>query len=154
MRDFFDKLIPFLADHYWLTLGFIVALVLVIIEEVRSRGLSARVSPGKAVQMMNQSNAMVVDIRSSSQFEQAHVIHAVNIPQAELESGVKKIERYRDKPVIVVCANGTQSVAAVKKLQKLGFEHAAVLAGGLAAWKSASLPTTAGKSKKKAANSG
>ena len=44
-------------------------------------------------------------------------------------------------PLVVVCPTGTRAQRAVVLLKKLGFENTTALAGGLAAWRAANLPT-------------
>ncbi|MDT7929358.1 rhodanese-like domain-containing protein, partial [Tepidimonas sp.] len=43
-------------------------------------------------------------------------------------------------PLVLVCASGMRSRRAVAIAKKLGYERAVSLAGGMAAWRSASLP--------------
>ena len=44
-------------------------------------------------------------------------------------------------PLILVCPRGARSTQAVAIAKKLGYEKAQSLAGGLNAWKAATLPT-------------
>ena len=43
-------------------------------------------------------------------------------------------------PLILVCQSGARSSRAVATAKKLGYEKVQSLSGGLAAWKTASLP--------------
>jgi len=43
-------------------------------------------------------------------------------------------------PLVVVCPTGARAGRAAGALRKLGYEKAQVLAGGLKAWRDASLP--------------
>ena len=53
----------------------------------------------------------------------------------------KVLERFKDKPVIVSCATGNRSGSAASVLRKHGFTNVVNLAGGVAAWQQAGLPT-------------
>ena len=49
-------------------------------------------------------------------------------------------EKYKDKPVIVVCRSGSRSASGCAMLKKQGFDQVYNLRGGLMAWKNANLP--------------
>ncbi len=61
-----------------------------------------------------------------------HLVNAVNIPAAELESQSEKISAYKTKPVIVyVFSSGTAAHEAANTLVKKGFTNIMVLQGGI-----------------------
>jgi len=97
------------------------------------------ITPLQATLLMNQ-NALVLDVRGAADYEKGHMLHARNVPLADLESRVTEFEKYKAKPVLVVCDNGNQSTRAAAILRKKGFEQLAVLGGGLGAWQQAGLP--------------
>ena len=102
--------------------------------------------PGKevgttqAVQMINRRDAVVVDVREPAEFKAGHIPNAKNIPLGELPGRLKELEKFKAKPVIVVCATGNRSRAASALLQKNGYAEAYNLQGGMAAWRQASMP--------------
>lgn len=68
-----------------------------------------------------QDGAVILDVRTHSEFQGGHINGAVNIPVQELQhsnllSGVKK-----DKPVITCCASGMRSASAKGILQAKGY---------------------------------
>ncbi len=63
-----------------------------------------------------------------------------HVPLDELEGKLAGIVKNKATPVILVCASGMRSKRAVAIAKKLGFENAHSLAGGLGAWRAASLP--------------
>jgi rhodanese-related sulfurtransferase len=95
----------------------------------------------QATMLMNQKDSLVIDVRDPGEYAQGHILNARNIPLAELDTRVKEIERFKDKPVIVSDATGTRSGSAAGVLRKHGFTHVSNLAGGVAAWRQAGLPT-------------
>jgi Rhodanese-related sulfurtransferase len=58
---------------------------------------------------------------------------------------IKRLEKYRDRPIILSCATGSRSASAYHRLKKLGFEKVYNLRGGLMAWQGASFPLAKGK---------
>jgi rhodanese-related sulfurtransferase len=95
----------------------------------------------QATLLMNQQDALVVDVREPAEFEAGHIIGARNIPLSQIEARAADLKRNKGKPVVVCCASGTRSAAAVAAFKKHGFEKVFSLNGGLAAWKQAGLPT-------------
>jgi len=106
----------------------------------RGAGGGATVSTLEATLLMNQKGALVLDLRESSDYEKGHVLGSRNVPFGELEARAGDFEKYKAKPVVVVCEAGNRSVRAVGMLRKRGFEQVFSLGGGIAAWQQAGLP--------------
>ena len=105
-----------------------------------SRKSGQGVSPQAAVQLINKSNAVVLDIRSVNEFKEGHIVDAINIPLAELTKRVGKLDDYRNIPIIVICAIGQHAGMAGRQLTEAGFAQVIRLSGGISAWRAASLP--------------
>lgn len=99
-----------------------------------------RVNTLEATLMMNKEGAGLVDLRDDADFAKGHVLNAVNIPMAQLESRLGELSKFKDKPLIVYCDAGNRSGAALVILKKNGFDKAFNLGGGMAAWQQAGLP--------------
>jgi rhodanese-related sulfurtransferase len=98
------------------------------------------VSPLQAVQLINRRDALVIDVREANEYKSGHIGGSRHIPQGQLEGRLKELDRFKAKPVILVCATGNRSGAASALLQKSGFTEAYNLQGGIAAWTQASMP--------------
>lgn len=70
--------------------------------------------------------ALVIDVRSPSEFAGGHVEGSVNIPLSELPRKVSSLDKKR--PTIVCCASGMRSGAALGVLMTNKFES--VINGG------------------------
>jgi len=66
--------------------------------------------------------AVVVDVRTPAEFTDGHIPGAINIPQHQLTLAEKCL-REKSAPVVVYCNRGIRSVAAVRMLERLGFER-------------------------------
>jgi rhodanese-related sulfurtransferase len=98
-------------------------------------------SPAEATLLINRQDALLLDVRDAAAFGAGHVINAKNIPLAQLEARAGDLAKFKDKPVICHCENGSQAGAALAVLKKQGFNNLFNLRGGYAAWKQAGLPT-------------
>ncbi len=108
---------------------------------VQRRAGGPSVGTLEATMLMNRKDSLVLDVRESGEFAQGHILGARNIPLDELDRRVKEIERFKDKPVVVSCAVGNRAGTAAKRLREQGFTNVVNLAGGIAAWRAAGLPT-------------
>ncbi len=106
---------------------------------LQARGAGSLTAQG-AVQLINRERAVVVDLRSSEQFSAGHITNARNVPQDQLEAKLPTTVKNKNLPLILVCDNGSLSQRAVAAAQKLGYQQAQALAGGLRSWKAANLP--------------
>jgi rhodanese-related sulfurtransferase len=131
----------FFTEHWALSGAFIVLLILLLANEWRNRGAgSSSISPQELVGLMNHSRAAVIDIREKETFGQGHILGAMNMLQSEMENKKKMLNKYRSKPVIVVCQNGLSSSKARQWLLNEGFEEVYSLKGGIESWKTENLP--------------
>ncbi len=105
---------------------------------VRSRVAGPALSTLQVTQLINGKNATIVDIRPPAEFAKGSLPNARNLPADKVKDGAGALKK--DKPVIVVCANGRQAGGVAAQLRSSGFNEVFVLAGGLAAWREAGLP--------------
>lgn len=143
-----DQLFEFITNHWMLVAAFVVIIVLLIFEELKGsvRGLP-KVSPQEVTRMINRDEALVLDVRDENAYHAGHIIGAEHVVPSQIDSKINKLQKHKEKPVIVVCQNGSQaSVNIGVKLRKLGFNQLYLLTGGMQAWKQASLPLTKNKS--------
>lgn len=130
----------FLIDN-WMLISIAVASGGMLAWPLISKSAQANaLEPNAAVQLMNREKAVVIDVSEAETFATGHVGGAKNIPFAQLESKLPTMVKNKALPLILVCANGAQARRAAAVAQKLGYAQAKALAGGLRAWKEASLP--------------
>ncbi len=103
-------------------------------------GGGTQISTLEATRLMNQGATLVLDVRDAPDFASGHLPRARHIPIKELSKRVEEIGKYKDKPVIITCRNGSRAGAASRFLKRAGFTTVYQLKGGLAAWQQASLP--------------
>lgn len=134
------QLVEFITKHWMLCSLMLLVLLVLLQQEWHQRRVGiAQITPAQAVQWINQQQALVIDIRPSAAFAAGHLLGSLAIEQSLLKARLQTLEKYRDKPLIVVCQAGHTAVHAATLLKKEGFK-AVVLGGGLQAWKSSGLP--------------
>ncbi|GAB2788099.1 rhodanese-like domain-containing protein [Halomonas shantousis] len=133
-----DKLFEFAQNHPLLVGAFLLVLLAWIAFEAL-RG-NHGVSTGEATNLVNREDGVIVDIRDSKDFKAGHIAGAKNIPQSRLNDRLNELEKFKDKPVIVVCKHGQSSGVAVAQLSKAGFSRVSKLKGGMGQWQADNLP--------------
>lgn len=103
-------------------------------------GRSPQVGAFEAVQLINRRDALVLDVRDKADYAAGHIPNARNIPLAELTGRLREIEKFKSRPIVINCQNGTRSAGVCTLLTKNGFGEVFALAGGLRGWVEASLP--------------
>ncbi len=68
-------------------------------------------------ELMGQEEYIIVDVRTKEEYEEGHLLDAINIPVDQiLESDLSK-----DKMIFVYCKSGNRSNNAYQTLKKLGY---------------------------------
>lgn len=93
-----------------------------------------------AMNLINRQNAVVLDVREQGEYDSGHVINSRLIPVGQLRERVGELEKYRQRPIVVLCRSGNRSASAAAFLKKEGFTKVHNLAGGIIAWQKANLP--------------
>jgi rhodanese-related sulfurtransferase len=122
-----------------LAIGSGIALILPLLS--RSTAGVTVLSVTEAVMLMSRKSALVLDVREPDEFAQGHLQGARNIPLSQLDARLKELEKYREKPVMVVCERGGRATKAAKLLKAQQFTALHVLKGGMQAWLEAKMPT-------------
>jgi rhodanese-related sulfurtransferase len=91
-----------------------------------------------ATRLINDTQAVVLDVRDQAEFAAGHVPNACHIPLAQLAERAGELPA--GKPVLVCCNTGARSASAAGVLRKAGRDQVFNLSGGLQAWKQAGLP--------------
>ncbi len=131
----------FVSNNIWLVAIAVISGGYVVWPWI-SKGTSGlrEVGPMEAVQLMNRKDAVVLDVREQGEFSDGHISGSKHFPLGSLEKRSGELKKFARKPIVVVCASGARSRSACTTLKKLGFEDVSLLAGGIGAWKQASLP--------------
>lgn len=129
----------FLAQEWLLVLALLVVIVMLFMHEGRRSGPT--VTPQQAINLVNAEGGIFLDLRDASEFNKGHVSGAVNIPVTKLPERMVELEKYKDKPIVLVCKMGQQSGAAGKQLRSAGYTNVNRMTGGMMEWGNLQLPT-------------
>jgi rhodanese-related sulfurtransferase len=101
------------------------------------------VSAEEAMQLQDDPNVLLVDIRDIRERNQGYIPNSKHAPRGMLEFWVDPESPYHKdyfssgKKLVLHCAAGWRSALAAKALQDMGLGNVAHIGGGFTAWKEA-----------------
>src|SRR3990167_6537909 len=130
----------FISHHALISFSFVVVVFLLLfVELIRLRRKVNDLTPLEVTQLINHKRGLVVDIRSKESFQQGHIIDALLLSSREIRENFKRLDKYKERPIILVCDTGIESQKIAAILYKRGYDTYA-LSGGLRAWQQAEMP--------------
>lgn len=134
------SLVKFFIDNWFLFLTALVSGALLLWPLITRGSGGGKVNPNEAVRLINRERAVLLDVSEPAEYAAGHASGARNVPLAQLEKS-GDLPKNKALPLVVMCPSGSRATRAAAILHKLGYEKAQPLAGGLAAWREANLPT-------------
>ena len=101
------------------------------------------ISPQLLNEMINDGDALVVDVRETNEYEDEHIPGTLLYPLSFLDADL--FPKITEKKVVMVCQVGKRSAAAAKQLMAEGLAGVVNLEGGLEAWLEEGLETEGAK---------
>lgn len=103
------------------------------------------ITPERAKEMLDRDEVALIDVRETWEWMTARIPGAALLPTSEIGQRIGEVPM--DRPVIVYCAVGQRSAAAVDTLRQRGHRQAYNIAGGIVAWMNGQYPVEAGPTK-------
>lgn len=129
----------FLAQEWLLVAALLVVIAMLFMHEGRRSGPT--LTPQQAINLVNTEGGVFLDLRDASDYKKGHISGALNIPASKLAERMVELDKYKDKPIILVCKMGQQAGAAGKQLRAAGYTKVNRMTGGMMEWANLQLPT-------------
>ena len=131
--------LEFLAQQWILVIALLAVIIMLVLHEARKSGPS--LSPQQAINLVNNQQGVFVDLRDGAEYKKGHIVDALHIPASKVVDRIAELEKFRDKPIVLVCKMGQQSGAAGKQLKAGNFDKVYKMSGGMLEWTNLQLPT-------------
>ena len=118
-----DLVFQFLGEQWLLVMALVATLSMLVLHEARKAGPALSIN--EAVQLINVEGGVFLDIRDGGDFARGHITDALHIPAASLPDRYAELEKFRNKPIVVVCKMGQSAGPATKTLRAQGFGRVA-----------------------------
>ena len=96
------------------------------------------ISPNEAKRMIDEENAVIIDIRDPDEYAREHIEGARLMPLSVFTLLPPAPDR--ERPAIFHCRTGTRAKGSAETLEKHGFSATYLMEGGFMGWKKAGLP--------------
>ena len=94
------------------------------------------VAPAFAEKKFNKKKVVVLDVRTTQEFNEGHLPNAVQIDVMDSVAFVQQISQLKKgKTYLVYCKSGRRSTKAATIMEQQGFRHIWNMEGGITAWK-------------------
>ena len=92
-----------------------------------------RITATQAKELMGRYSAIILDVRSASEFARGHIQGAILLPDYDIKYSAENILTDTNELILVYCQSGNRSRAATSLLLSMGFVNVYDF-GGINAW--------------------
>jgi len=128
------------AQYWWV--GLIAVVVIVLLSKKAGKsfgGETEEIDAKRAAELIEQEQALLIDLAEKTTFEKGHISCAINMPGITFINGTAELSD-TSKPVILVPMKGLIPMPVVQYMDSVGVPKTYIFKGGLEAWKAADLP--------------
>lgn len=149
-----QQLLQFINNHLLLNLAWLLLFIMTVIIWVKNSLSDVTVvSSQEAIQLINQSGAIVWDVRSKHSFDKGHIAESRHVSvQAIKANPLDLLAQYKARQLVLVSDDGLQAMTLAKVLHQQGFRHVSVLRDGLLGWNGNQLPLTTSSTSQRLVN--
>ena len=131
----------FVAEQWLLVSLLLILVTALIVVEGKKGGKS--INFHQVTRLLNDDEAILLDVRESKEFNTGHIVNAINIPFGKLAARITELEKHKSKTVIVADKMGQHSGSCGKTLKDNGYNPVR-LQGGMTEWNAQNLPVVKG----------
>ena len=128
----------FLIDYWYFSVPLFFFLFLFAYSEMNKGG--KKIEPNELTRLVNKENSILIDLRKKEDYENGHIMTALNYPHQEFDNQMHELDKFKERPIILVCDMGRNSANIGEKLKKAEFEKTFRLNGGMMTWTQENLP--------------
>ena len=126
------------VSEQWILVSILIVLLYAYIWTEKTKG-GPTVSIHSATRVINNGEAVVVDLREAKEFKAGHIVDAMNIPHNKLKDQLTQLASHKEKTLILVDKMGQHAGTARRMLRTEGFTVNR-LEGGMTEWQNQNLP--------------
>jgi len=94
-----------------------------------------------AVNLINTSPTIILDFRSSSEFDRARIASSINIKKEDINSSSQTLKKIKkNKKILLISNSHFELYSIIKKFKDLNYQNIHVLQGGINSWINSDLP--------------
>jgi len=94
----------------------------------------AELSAEQAAEVLQNTNPLILDVRTQGEFQQGYIQGANLLPVQVLQQNMQKLAEYKNQDILIYCATGNRSTVASRLLIENGFKKIYNLRYGISDW--------------------
>lgn len=99
----------------------LICMMLLLITGCSSKVANGKVTCNQKDIVLENENAILVDVREKDEYDERHLDNAINAPYTKVVELLKDYDK--DTPIIVYCRSGNRSAKAYQSLQDAGYTN-------------------------------
>lgn len=150
-HEYFVKMTVFAGSgHHCMESTFLIDNIFFMVAAMLSGGMllwpfvarnSVRdIETKQAIRLINYEDALVLDVRDDSDYAAGHPPNAKHIPVERIDERWQELDKFKDKPIVIIFTPGLRVGKAGAVLRKNGFKKVFNLNGGIESWRRENLP--------------
>jgi rhodanese-related sulfurtransferase len=92
------------------------------LKEENKKAEYRKISPSQAIEMMD-GDAIILDVRTQSEFDEGHIPNALLLPSTEIVQRATEVLPDKGQTILIYCRSGRRSALAAKELVELGYTN-------------------------------
>lgn len=131
----------FLIKNLIISLILISSILILVLFEINEFIKSKNgITTETAIDLINHKNAIIIDVRTETDFKKCHIANSINIPDYKIEKKQQILKKYKKKHIIIIHQNNSKAQKTVKILM-LDLENVSYLKDGIDTWTKKNLLT-------------
>ncbi len=106
----------FLIDYWYFSVPLFFFIFLFAYSEMNKGG--KKIEPNELTRLVNKENATLIDLRKKEDYENGHIMTALSYPHQEFDNQMHELDKFKERPVILVCDMGRNFSKYWRKTQK------------------------------------
>jgi rhodanese-related sulfurtransferase len=137
-----ENLVEFVVNYWWIGLLAFGLIILLFAKRLGNTfgGGVIEIKAAQAVELIEQQQAILIDLAEKTTFEKGHIPGALSMPGVTFIDGTVMPLKDNSKPIILIPMKGLIPMPVIQHLESEGVPVIYILKGGLNAWKQAGFP--------------
>lgn len=93
--------------------------------------------PTIAKRLNNNEQIILIDVREDNEWDKGHIPTAIHMGRGVIERDIEKSIPDKNSEIVLYCGGGFRSILAAYNLQKMGYNNAISMDGGVRGWQEA-----------------
>lgn len=129
-----------IKNIFIITTILIVISILIIIELKDYKYKKNGLTPQEAIKLLNNNNAIIIDLREEHLFNRCYILNSINIPFNKI-SEHKNIIMRNKKNILILIENKKNNKTATNLFKNYGCNNIMYIIDGIESWIKNDLPT-------------